>query len=326
MAGQPAELYLREIAPADGQPRPVVLFVHGAGTPAEVSFDSRMADYSWMGKVAQAGFDTFAVSLTGYGRSTRPPQMANPCNLAKDRQPGYVSGPCGPAEKTPLATTSSDWDEVGLVVDHLRRIRGVDKVSLVAWSQGGPRVTGYTLRHPEKVERIVALAPAYTRDGPPADPAILPALNDGVMTVQSRADFLTNWGRQVGCPGQYDQAAAARIFDEMLESDAMGATWGTGVRRAPIVPIWGFNRAAVARVKTPYLLITGANDKQVAPSRVRDLYDDLGSRDKVLIDLACSSHNAMWEMHRASLFDATVQWLREGKLNGVSSGVVRMGY
>lgn len=43
MAGQEARLYVREVAPADvGAGRPstgVVLFVHGAGTPAEVSFD-----------------------------------------------------------------------------------------------------------------------------------------------------------------------------------------------------------------------------------------------------------------------------------------------
>jgi pimeloyl-ACP methyl ester carboxylesterase len=326
MKGQPAELYLREITPADGKPRPVVLFVHGAGTPAEVSFDSRMPDYSWMGQVAQAGFDVFAVSLTGYGRSTRPPQMADPCNLAKDRQPGYVTGACGPAGKTPLATSTSDWDEVGLVVEHLRRIRGVEKVSLVAWSQGGARVTGFALRHPEQVERIVALAPAYTRDGPLESPTALPVMNDGLMTVQSRPEFLANWDRQAGCPGQYDKTAAGRIFDEMLDSDPVGARWQSGVRRAPIVPIRGFEKTAAGRVKTPFLVITGEQDKQVAPSRVRDFYEDLGSSDKVLVDLACSSHNAMWEVHRDILFDATVQWLRSGRLNGSSQGIVRLGY
>ena len=42
-------------------------------------------------------------------------------------------------------------------------------------------------------------------------------------------------------------------------------------------------------------MIAGAHDKQVPPDRVRAAYDDLGSTDKVLIDLGCSSHNAMWE-------------------------------
>jgi pimeloyl-ACP methyl ester carboxylesterase len=88
MHGQPAKLYVREVAPGGGASLPVVLFVHGAGTPAEVSFDSRMEDYSWMRQVARAGFDVFSVSLTGYGRSTRPPQMADPCNIVKSAASG----------------------------------------------------------------------------------------------------------------------------------------------------------------------------------------------------------------------------------------------
>jgi esterase/lipase len=92
-----------------------------------------------------------------------------------------------------------------------------------------------------------------------------------------------------------------------------------------MVPIWGFDKAAVAKVKTPYLMITGEHDKQVAPQRVRELYDDLGSDNKVLIDLACSSHNAMWEKNRSILFDTTVNWLRDGRINGASVGVLRMG-
>jgi pimeloyl-ACP methyl ester carboxylesterase len=78
MAGQPAQLYVRERVLAGTALRGrsfdnrVVLFVHGAGTPAEVSFDVPYQDYSWMGHLARAGFDVFSVDMTGYGRSTRP--------------------------------------------------------------------------------------------------------------------------------------------------------------------------------------------------------------------------------------------------------------
>lgn len=325
MMGQPAQLYVREVK-SGGAAQPTVVFVHGAGTPAEVSFDSRMHDYSWMRQVARAGFDVFSVDLTGYGRSTRPAPMADPCNIAKAQQPGYVPAPCEPSYRAPITTMTSDWNDLGEVVDYVRRLRGVERVSLVAWSQGGPRVTGYAARNPAKVDRIVVLAPAYNREGLAAQPDPLPAYNDGPMSVQSRKDFIANWDRQVGCPEQYEASAAATIFDEMLESDPVGAKWGEGVRRAPRVPTWGFNKAAVAQVKTPYLMITGEYDKQVPSQRVRELYEDLGSESKVLMDLACSSHNAMWEKNRELLFDATVQWLRDGMLNGMTSGVVRAGY
>ncbi len=40
---------------------------------------------------------------------------------------------------------------------------------------------------------------------------------------------------------------------------------------------WGFNKAAAAKIKTPYLMITGEHDKNVSPQRVRELFEDLGS-------------------------------------------------
>jgi pimeloyl-ACP methyl ester carboxylesterase len=79
--GQPAQIYVREKVKAGTVLRSsaladrVVVFVHGAGTPGSVAFDVSYPDYSWMGYLAQEGFDTFAMDFTGYGRSTRPPAM-----------------------------------------------------------------------------------------------------------------------------------------------------------------------------------------------------------------------------------------------------------
>jgi pimeloyl-ACP methyl ester carboxylesterase len=327
MRGQTVHLYVREVAPAGGGKLPAVLFIHGAGTPAEVSFDSRMDDYSWLKQVARAGFATYSVSLTGYGGSTRPAPMANPCNIFKAGQAAFVAAPCAPTFQGPLTTMTSDWNDIDAVVDYVRKQRGVERVSFVGWSQGGPRITGYTALHPAKVDRIVVLAPAYNRNGMAAQPNPLPAMAEGNMTVQSRQAFVANWDRQVGCTGQYDAAAGKAIFDEMLESDPVGAKWAQGgVRRAPAVPTWGFEKTSVARIRAPYLMVAGIHDKQVEPKVVQEFYEDLGSQQKVLLDLGCSSHNAMWEKNRGLLFDATVQWLRDGKLNGVSTGVVKLGY
>jgi len=146
------------------------------------------------------------------------------------------------------------------------------------------------------------------------------------MSAQSRADFTANWDRQVGCADQYNPAVSAAVWSEMLASDPVGATWGTGVRRAPIVPTWGFNQSIVARMETPFLMVAGAHDKQVAPDRVRDLYTDLGSKQKVFIDLACSSHNAMWEQNHLLLFRASLEWLRDGNVNGMTEGTLKLGY
>ena len=334
IAGQEAQIYVREVVVAGnalrGRPAPdsVVLFIHGAGTPAEVSFDVPYKDYSWMAYLAKAGFDVFSMDMTGYGRSTRPPAMNDPCNLSKEQQarfiPQLIAAPCAPSRPTSITTVGSDWNDIGSVIDHLRALRGVDRVSLVAWSQGGPRAGGYAARNPDKVAKLVVLAPAYSRAGPLDAPNPLPSGTP--MNVQSHADFTANWDRQVGCPDQYESAASDAVWGDMLTSDSVGATWGTGMRRAPQVPTWGFNQAVVAKMQTPFLMVSGVHDKQVPPERVRELYADLGSIQKVFIDLACSSHNAMWEKNHVLLFRASIEWLRDGTVNGTSQGELKLGY
>ena len=335
IAGQPAAIYVRERVQAGTALRAafpadrVALFVHGAGTPAEVGFDVPYQDYSWMGYLARAGFDVFSMDTTGYGRSTRPAPMNDPCNLARDAQPAFVPGllkaPCAASYPGQLTTIASDWDDIGAVVDYVRALRRVDRVSLLAWSLGGPRAGGYTAQHPDKVQRLVLLAPAYNRTTPASAPAQLPR-EGAAFNTQSHQEFVANWDRQVGCPGQYDQAVSDAVWSKMLESDPVGATWGPCVRRAPATTTWGWNAAAVGKTVIPTLMVSGAHDKQVAPDRVRELYADLGSPMKVFIDLACSSHNAMWEKNHALLFRASLDWLTQGSVSGTQSGTLRLGY
>ncbi|MEO6340688.1 MAG: alpha/beta fold hydrolase [Caulobacteraceae bacterium] len=330
MAGGQARLYVREVRlRGAAKPKGIVLFIHGAGTPAEVSFDVPYADYSWMAYLARAGFDVFAMDMEGYGRSTRPPPMADACNAPAAAQaqfvPKTIPAPCPASFKGPITTMGSDWTDIGAVVDNLLAMRGQANLSIVAWSQGGPRSFGFALANPAKVARIVALAPAYIVGMPTLAPDPLPPVAAPV-TTQSEAEFKANWDRQAPCPGQYEPAAAASVWSEMMKSDPVGATWGPGVRRAPSVPSWGFNKETAPRMATPYLMVAGASDAQVNPALVRQLYEDLGSKDKVLIDLACSSHNAMWEKNHLLLFKASADWLANGKVEGMSMGVVRMGY
>lgn len=333
IAGQPAELYVRERLQAGPVLRGasgdrVALFIHGAGTPAEVAFDVRYQDYSWMAYLARAGFDVFSMDQTGYGRSTRPAPMNDPCNLARDAQaafiPALIPGPCAPTYPHDMTTIASDWDEVGAVVDYIRALRRVDRVSVLAWSLGGPRSAGYAAHHPEKIQKLVLLAPAYNRAASATPPAQLP--ERAAMNTQSHAEFTANWDRQVGCADQYDRGASDAVWAQMLESDPVGATWGPGVRRAPNTATWGWNPAVVAKTEIPTLMVSGVHDKQVPPDRVRELYADLGARQKVFVDLGCSSHNAMWERNHTVLFRASLEWLTKGSVNGMTDGMLRLGY
>jgi len=309
-------------------PDKVAVFIHGAGTPAEVAFDVPYQDYSWMEYLAEAGFDTFAMDVTGIGRSSRPWPMNDPCNLSPQQQaalvPTLIPAPCPPSYPKTLTNIGNDWDDIDAVVNYVRALRKVDKVNTVAWSQGGPRSGGYAAQHPEKILRQVMLAPAYNPQGPsdplPPGPTAVP------FNTQSIADFNALWGRQTACTDQWTDDVHDVVWSEMLASDPVGATWGTGVRRAPGTPSWGWNQSVVSKVHVPLLMVAGIHDGQVPPDRVRQLYTDYGGTEKVFVDLGCSSHNAMWEKNHLILFKATLEWLTAGSVNGQKQGMLKLGY
>jgi pimeloyl-ACP methyl ester carboxylesterase len=144
----------------------VVLFIHGAGTPAEVAFDLPYQDYSWMEYLAQAGFDAFAMDTPGYGRSTRPAAMNDPCNLSPARQLALAqegrTEVCAPSYGQQMTTwrrtgtTSPPWLTTCVQCAAQRRS--------VSWSLGGPRAAAYAAQNPDKVAKLVLLALAYNRD------------------------------------------------------------------------------------------------------------------------------------------------------------------
>jgi len=88
----------------------------------------------------------------------------------------------------------------------------------------------------------------------------------------------------------------------------------------------GWGPELAKKVTMPTLLMTAEHDLVIAPQRVRELHADLGSSRKVLVDLARSSHRALWERNYRLIFRASLEWLDHGTVNGQANGVVRLGY
>jgi len=308
----------------------IVLFVHGGSVSSIPDYDLDYKDYSWMEYLAEAGFDTFAMDQSGYGRSPRP-MMDDPCNMSEADQarvtPGALSGPCAPSYPHGLTTVQSDWDEMDTVVDYIRDLRGVDRVSLVGWSAGGRRTGGYAARHPEKVDKLFLYAPGYGRDGTSEAPADLP--RPGVpMRLQTRETLTQGrWEENVVCENQVDPGIRDVIWRTIMAFDTLGSMWGPseGVMRVRAGnPSWGWNKEYAAKVTAPTMIVVGEQDN---PEGRGVLHSDLtGTESKVLVTMACATHFAVWEtsqykfMHRASL-----EWLTAGTYQGQRTGVYRVG-
>jgi pimeloyl-ACP methyl ester carboxylesterase len=69
-------------------------------------------------------------------------------------------------------------------------------------------------------------------------------------------------------------------------------------------------------LKQPTLVMIGLNDRLLPANR--DLFDDLGSDRKALVEIACASHFAQWEMQRHLLHRLSFQWLENSAVSGQS--------
>jgi pimeloyl-ACP methyl ester carboxylesterase len=303
-------------------PGPVVLFVHGRSAAALPSFDLQYRDYSWMVYLADAGFDVFAMDLQGYGKSSTPAVMDDPCNTSADSQrkylvPNPLPAPCPPRYPHSFGSFATDWDEIDTVVNFIRSLRGDRslKVNLVGWSRGGMRVIGYAALRPDNVEKVIALAP--TRFPPAAGVPGYPT------NMTDKRDFFVDWDRQIdsrNCPQQVDPSIRRALWDSTIALDRLGSRWGeSGVRRSPAFTAVGWTPDLPGRVQAPTLVIRGALDDQAPEAATRALYDALGG-PKAYMTVSCGSHELVYERQHTQLLRASAEWLRSGTYEGRSPG------
>jgi pimeloyl-ACP methyl ester carboxylesterase len=301
----------------------VVLFIHGGTVPSVPGFDLDYKDYSWMKSLAGAGFDVFSMDRTGYGFSPHP-KMDDPCNVNPAQQsiliPHPLAAPCAHSYPFRLTDTNSDNDDIGAVVDYIRALRGVERITIAGWSGVGPQAGSYAVKNHEKLDKLVFYAPNYLRTSPTNPPAILPQPGFP-MNLRTRPMLEADWQSQVACEGQFEPEIRDVVWRRIMDFEPVGRTWGPleGVMRARTVTVWGWNATTAPALTVPMLIIVGQNDTLL--SQGRDLYQDLGSEDKVLVEVPCASHFLVWETQHKILHKASREWLRKGSLKGVRQGV-----
>ena len=326
--GEQVRIFVREkVLIRDGStPRPVVLMVHGGVSPSTLAFDVEHENYSWMNYLARAGFDVFAMDMTGYGKSSRP-KMDDPCNVGPNLQktlvPKTLKEACKPSYPYQMVNRQSEHDDLDRVIEYIRKLRGVAKVNLLGWSGGGYRIGTYTSERPEKVDKLVIYASSnYSRKNPSKPPATLPQ-SGFPITIQSRElAEKQRWFPFAKCSDQIEAGMADRIWELSKQHDPDGMTWGPGVMRAPTRTYWGWNGEEAKRIKVPTLVMLGEFDG-LNPSN-KDLYEDLGTDNKVFISIACGSHFLVWEKNHGALHEASRQWLSGATFNGAASGMFKM--
>lgn len=303
---QGIDIYVRNKRPEGVDsfgPDRTVLFVHGATYPASTAFDLKLDGKSWMDAIAERGFDVYLMDLRGYGRSTRPAEMAQP-----------------PEANDPIVTTDVAIRDLSVVVDHILKKRGLAKLDLLGWSWGTTIIAGYAQDNAAKVDRLVLYAPLWNLEGIPPPISSGPA-KLGAYRLVNREAALARWLRNVPEDKKADLIPAGWFeawADATFASDLVGAAQNPPVVRAPngvlldVARYWRENKPTFEpeKITVPVLLVVGEWDQDTPPRLAQTLFPLLKNAPwKELAMIGEATHTVMMEKNRQQLFDIVQMFL-----------------
>ena len=303
------EIFVRNKRPAamtTFRPERTVLFVHGATYPAHTSFDLKLDGRSWMDYIASRGYDVYLLDVRGYGKSTRPKEMAEDAK-----------------NNPPIVRGETAVKDIGTVVNFILARRNIPRLNLVGWSWGTTLMATYTTQNAAKVERLVLYAPAWIRQTPSlvqAGPGKL-----GAYRMVNRDQAKERW--YTGVPE--DKKASlipAGWFDAWADAtwatDPEGAKQNPPVLRAPNgvvqdgLDFFGAGKPYYdpANIRVPTLLVHAEWDRDTPPYMAQTLFPLLvNSPGKRYVALAEGTHSIIMERNRLQLFEAVQAFLDEAK-------------
>jgi pimeloyl-ACP methyl ester carboxylesterase len=303
------EIFVRNKRPADMsgfRPERTVLYVHGATYPASTAFDLKLDGLSWMEYIAARGYDVYLLDLRGYGKSTRPKEMAEEAKASP-----------------PIVRGDTAVKDIGAVVDFILARRNIPRVALIGWSWGSTTMATYTTQNPGKVERLVLYAPQWIRQTAALAGPQIGAGPLGAYRTATREQARTRW--LTGVPE--DKKASlipAGWFDAWADAtwatDAEGAKANPPVIRAPngvlqdSAEYWSNNKAYYdpAKITVPALLVLAEWDRDLPPYMAQTLFPLMvNSPGKRLVILAEGTHTIVMEKNRLKLFEAVQSFLDE---------------
>jgi pimeloyl-ACP methyl ester carboxylesterase len=247
---------------------------------------------------ARAGWNTFTLDLEGYALSTRP--------MVTDAPSAF------PESKAPVHSEVA-INDVERVVEFISNLRGVSQVYLLGNSLGASRTAPiYTIRHPEKVIKLVLMAPAYKSLG-------------WVERFRKNADALDTKGKvrysrptlqgayRYGNKEEFLIPGAFEAFrDAALASDPKSGELG-GRRRSPAGRVVDLLRANpqydASKITVPTLVIRGADDTFSTQKDSQLLTEELGSEVKQYVEIPHAGHGMQRTKSNVQFFKAVKDFL-----------------
>jgi pimeloyl-ACP methyl ester carboxylesterase len=240
----------------------IVLFVHGSTMAAQPTFDFDMParpNSSVMAFFAGHGYDTWAVDMEGYGRSTK----------TRDNN-------------APIACGA---DDCFAAASYIRKLRGDRPLMVYGISSGALRAALFAQTHPEMVSRLALDAMVWTgRDSPTLRERTkrLPELRAKNRRPIDRAFLHSIFNRDH--PGSADDKVVDAFADAVLALDSAVPT-GSYVDMCTKLPI-----VDPSRIKAATIIMRGQWDGIASIDDLIDFFKLLPNPDKQFAVMPGVSH------------------------------------
>ncbi|MGG4449387.1 alpha/beta hydrolase [Brevibacillus porteri] len=303
---QDVSLYVRHMSTKNKEKftnNEVVLFLEPFSVPTAQAFD--VPGYSWMEEYAKQGYDTWAMDFRGFGHSTRPVEMDQP-----------------PVKNAPVVRATEAVKDLEAVVQHIKKTRQVDKISIVGWSWGGVVAGMYATEHSDDIEKLVLygvmhgfslplMATPFETKGKPGE--INPQLPAYQVVQFDKA--MHHWHMMLDKRDLVSGEAMNAVSKVFVNSDPNSSKQPEQSIRRPMGPlvdlyyIWTDKPIFdAAKITTPVLIIRGDLDFFADKSLFHKLTHASAKQEVVIKD---ATHWVLYEKNRDQLLRETDEFLKK---------------
>ncbi len=276
------KLYLWRKQLADGKKnKPVFFIVHGSSFSGRGGYDLQVPgkpNYSFMDEFARAGYDVWSLDHENYGRSTR-----------------------GTGVNSNIETGVADIEAAMPIVE---KVTGQKSFLFMGQSSGAIRAGVFTMRHPERVQRLVLDAFTWTGEKAPEIMRRREQVESYKKNTSRKMDldtFMGIFSRDDPSTFEKEVPKALAAYELKYGDTAPSGSYIDMAINMPMVD--------PAKIKCPVLITRAETDGNATDEELIEFFGKLNTKDKQFVMMRGIAHVAVLGINRHRVWHAMREFL-----------------
>jgi pimeloyl-ACP methyl ester carboxylesterase len=261
--------------------KPVFFIVHGSSFSGRGGYDLQVPgkpNYSFMDEFARQGYDVWALDHENFGRSSR-----------------------GTGVNSNIVTGVADIEAAMPVVE---KITGQKTYKFMGQSSGAIRAGVFTMRHPERVERLILDAFTWTGEGAPEIMRRREQVDSYKKNPNRKMELATFMGiftRDDPTTFEPEVPKALAAYELALGDTAPSGSYIDMAINMPMVD--------PAKIPCPVLMTRAETDGNATDAELIEFFGKLPSKDKQFVMMRGIAHVAVLGINRHRVWHAMREFM-----------------